>query len=37
MPAERHIIGVDLEDADTRGERPRVVVEGFNLESVNAK
>ena len=31
MPGERKTILVDLENADTRGERPRVVVEGFNL------
>ncbi|MGA2144641.1 MAG: discoidin domain-containing protein [Bryobacteraceae bacterium] len=31
MPDERKTIVTKLEDADTRGERPRVVVEGFNL------
>ena len=32
MPGERQTITIDLDDSDTRGERPRVVVEGFNLE-----
>ena len=31
MPDERRTIVTKVEDADTRGERPRVVVEGFNL------
>jgi hypothetical protein len=31
MPDERKTIVTKLEDADTRGERPKVVVEGFNL------
>jgi hypothetical protein len=31
MPGERQTITTDLADADTRGERPRIVVEGFNL------
>ena len=31
MPGERKSIHVELEDADTRGERPRMVVEGYNL------
>jgi hypothetical protein len=30
MPGERRTIRTELEDADTRGERPRIVVEGFN-------
>jgi hypothetical protein len=32
MPGERRSIRTELEDADTRGERPRIVVEGFNIE-----
>jgi hypothetical protein len=32
MPGERRTIRTVLENADTRGERPRVVVEGFNTE-----
>jgi hypothetical protein len=31
MPGERKTIRVELENADTRGERPRIVVEGYNL------
>ncbi len=31
MPGERRTIRTELENADTRGERPRIVVEGFNL------
>jgi hypothetical protein len=31
MPGERRTIHIELENADTRGERPRVVVEGYNL------
>jgi len=30
MPGERRTIRTELENADTRGERPRIVVEGFN-------
>jgi hypothetical protein len=33
MPGEHREIQVQFDDADTRGERPRVVVEGFNLEA----
>jgi len=32
MPGERQTITTDRDDADTRGEKPRIVVEGFNLE-----
>ncbi|MGB7719454.1 MAG: discoidin domain-containing protein [Bryobacteraceae bacterium] len=32
MPGERRTIRTELADADTRGENPRMVVEGFNLE-----
>jgi hypothetical protein len=31
MPGEKLTISISLEDADTRGERPRIKVEGFNL------
>lgn len=31
MPGERQTIHVEFEDADTRGERPRLMLEGFNL------
>ena len=31
MPDERRTIRTELEAADTRGERPRIVVEGFNV------
>jgi Glycosyl hydrolase 2 galactose-binding domain-like/Exo-beta-D-glucosaminidase Ig-fold domain/NedA-like, galactose-binding domain/Glycosyl hydrolases family 2 len=34
MPGERRTISTDLADADTRGERPRVVVEGLNVGEV---
>jgi len=30
MPGEQRTIRTEMEDADTRGERPRIVVEGFN-------
>lgn len=32
MPGERRTIQTEMEDADARGERPRTVVEGFNME-----
>jgi hypothetical protein len=32
MPGERQTITTDVDDADTRGEKPRIVVEGFNVE-----
>ena len=31
MPGERRTIHAELNNADTRGETPRVVVEGFNI------
>jgi hypothetical protein len=37
MPGERRTVTTELEDADTRGERPRIVVEGFNLGEVVEK
>jgi len=32
MPGERRSIRSEVDDADTRGERPRIVVEGFNVQ-----
>ena len=32
MPGEHKTIQIRVEDADTRGENPRIVVEGFNIE-----
>ncbi len=37
MPGERRVIQTELEDADARGERPKIVVEGFNLAGVDEK
>ena len=34
MPGERRVIRIELADADTRGERPRIAFEGFNLGKV---
>jgi hypothetical protein len=31
MPGEKQTISISLEDADTRGEKPGVRVEGYNL------
>ncbi len=36
MPGERRTIQTRLEDADTRGEAPRIAVEGFNVGEVSA-
>jgi hypothetical protein len=33
MPGEKRVITTELRDADTRGEKPRIVVEGFNVVS----
>ena len=33
MPGESRTIHIELEDADTRGERPRVIVSGFNVSA----
>jgi hypothetical protein len=33
MPGEKRTITTELEDADTRAERPRIALEGFNLEA----
>ena len=32
MPGEKRVINIDVAHADTRGEAPRVVVEGFNVQ-----
>jgi len=32
MPGERQTVTTDVDDTDTRGEKPRIVVEGFNVE-----
>ncbi|MGB9432503.1 MAG: hypothetical protein WBQ89_09700, partial [Candidatus Acidiferrum sp.] len=37
MPGEKRMIRSEVEDADTRGERPRIVVDGFNLSKVAEK
>lgn len=34
MPGERRTLRTELENADTRGEKPRMVVEGFNVGQV---
>ena len=36
MPGERRTIRTELEHADTRGDRPRIVVDGFNVGKVTA-
>ena len=33
MPGEKRVITTELRDADTRSEKPRIVVEGFNVSS----
>ena len=33
MPGEKRTITTELEDADTRAERPRIALDGFNLEN----
>jgi hypothetical protein len=37
MPGERRTIRTELKHADTRGENPRVVVEGFNVGEVTER
>lgn len=32
MPGEKRSVQIELENADSRGEKPQVVVEGFNIE-----
>jgi hypothetical protein len=36
MPGEMQSIRTEIDDADTRGERPRIEVEGFNLAEEDA-
>ncbi|MFZ0861650.1 MAG: discoidin domain-containing protein [Candidatus Sulfotelmatobacter sp.] len=36
LPGEKRTVRTELNHADTRGERPRMVVSGFNLEPVSA-
>jgi hypothetical protein len=31
MPGERRTIRTELEQADTRGEKPKIALEGFNV------
>jgi hypothetical protein len=31
MPGEQRVITTELRDADTRGEKPAIQVEGFNV------
>ena len=31
MPGERRTLHIQIEDADTRGEHPRLILKGFNL------
>jgi len=33
MPGERKTIHIQMENADTRGERPRVIIAGYNVAS----
>ena len=37
MPGERRTIEIEVEDTDTRGEKPRVSVDGFNVGEVAEK
>jgi hypothetical protein len=37
MPGESRTIHTELNDGDTRGERPKIVVEGFNLAAEDEK
>ena len=34
MPGERRTITTELENADTRAEKPRILIEGFNTGEV---
>ncbi len=36
MPGEQRTVQTELNHADTRGERPRMVISGFNLEATPA-
>jgi len=37
MPGDHSTIRTELNDADTRGERPRIAVEGFNVQEAIEK
>jgi len=37
MPGEKRLLRTELEQADTRGEHPCIVVEGFNLEDSSGR
>ena len=37
MPGEKRLLRTELEQADTWGERPRIVVEGFSLENASGR
>jgi hypothetical protein len=37
MPGESRTIQTEVDDADTRGEHPKITVEGFNLAAVDEK
>ena len=37
MPGEKRTIQTELEESDTRGEKPSIVVEGFNIAEVRGK
>jgi hypothetical protein len=37
MPGEKRSIQTEVEDADARGEKPTIVVDGFNLVGVDSK
>ncbi len=37
MPGERRTIRTELADRDTRGEKPKMIIEGFNVEGLNEK
>ena len=37
MPGERRTIRIEVEDADTRGEKPAVSVDGFNVGGVSGR
>jgi hypothetical protein len=37
MPGERRTIRTEMANADTRGERPLMAVEGFNTAEVTEK
>ena len=37
MPGDHRTIHIELKNADTRGENPRVVVEGFNVGEVTER